>query len=74
MSNIHFHYFLQRAHLFHDNKVQRLCTIWGHVSNVVNKNNFVGLFVYLDFIWIENFDIDHTIEKVVLTIFDINFS
>ena len=37
------------------------------VSSVINKKIFVWFFVYIDFY------IDHAIEKLVLTIFDINF-
>ena len=44
-----------------------------HVSNVGNKNVFILLFIFLDFIWIKIFYIDHAIEKVVRTIFNINF-
>ena len=40
-----------------------------HISNVVNKNIFVWLFIRLDLIWIEIFYIDHVIKKVVCTIF-----
>ena len=44
-----------------------------HVSNMGNKNVFILLFIFLDFIWIKIFYIDHAIEKVVRTNFNINF-
>ena len=36
-----------------------------HISNVINKNIFVWLFIYVNFIWIKFFYIDSIIEKVV---------
>ena len=44
-----------------------------HISNVINKNIFVWLFIYLYFIRIKIFYIDHFIEKVVYAIFHIYF-
>ena len=43
-----------------------------HISYVINKNIFVWLFIYLDFIWMKAFYIDCAIKKVVCTIFNIN--
>ena len=42
-------------------------------NNVLNKNIFEWLFFYLDVIWIRIFYVDHFFEKVVHTIFYINF-
>ena len=44
-----------------------------HLFNVVNKNNFLGMFISLDFIWVKVLYIDHVIKKVVSRIFIINF-
>ena len=40
-----------------------------HVSNAINKNTFVWLFISLDFIQIKIFNVYHVIEKVVCSIF-----
>ena len=35
-----------------------------HISNIVNKNVFVWLFIYFNIIWIKTFCIDNIIEVV----------
>ena len=50
------------------------CVVDNSISNVVDKNLFLWLVVYLDVIWTKIFDIDYTVEKKVRTIFDIDFS
>ena len=73
VSNIYFHYLRQCTHLFIDDKVQRFYTTWYHITNVIDKNIFVWLFIYQDFIWCSTFYIHHVIKEIVLTIFNINF-
>ena len=39
------------------------------MSNVVNKNIFVSIFIYFNIIWIKLFYIDNIIEKVQCVFF-----
>ena len=73
VSNIYFHYHRQCTHLFIDDKVQRFYTTWYHITNVIDENIFIWLFIYQDFIWCRTFYIHHIIKEIVLTIFNIIF-
>ena len=62
---------------FVENKILRIYTINfyvfrifdRHLSNIVNKNIFVWLFIYFNIIRIKNLYIDNIIEKVVCAVF-----
>ena len=73
VSNIYFHYHRQCTHLFIDDKVQRFYTTWYHITNVIDENIFIWLFIYQEFIWCRTFYIHHIIKEIVLTIFNIIF-
>ena len=53
-----------------DNKVETLYAIWCHINKVTDKNIVVWLSIYLYFIWVKMFYIDHVIQKVVGKIFE----
>ena len=69
MLNTYSHY----VHLFYWYKVRTFYAVWCYITNAVNKNAFAWIFVYLDFIWIKILDTDHITEKLVGTIFDVDF-
>ena len=71
VSNIYFHYLRQCTHLFIDDKEQNFYTTWYHITNVIDKNIFVWLCIYQDFIWCRTFYIHHVIKDIVLTVFNI---
>ena len=45
-------------------KVQRFCTIWCHITNVINENIFVWSLIYFDVVQIKIFCTDHVMKKL----------
>ena len=43
------------------------------ISNVININTFVRIFIYQNSIWIKTFNINHVLRKVTYAIFNIYF-
>lgn len=58
---------------FIGNELQRLHTIFCYISVDTSKNKFSWLFLCLDFTWIRIAFLDHVMEKVLHTIFGMNF-
>lgn len=56
-----------------DDKVRTFYTFWCHISDVVYKNIFLWLSIYLDVIRIEIFCIYYVDEKVLYAILDTDF-
>ena len=62
---------------FAENKVQRIYTVnfyilsifYRHISNIVNKNIFVRLFIYFNIIRIKIFYVDNINKKLVCSVF-----